>query len=211
MLRQWLGTFEMTAANTHFQRASGPTYWSPSRHGSRIDYIVLPIESMPAISCMDIWRRAALQLQVFRSATLRDHSPVHAVICLPRFQPPANNIRTHWDFDKLRNTTRNIIHGNASTDPFVTEVAEFFDASDNQEKSSALADQPTPDQNWDFINSGIREIAVKHFAKPPFTPYPITPSTRTTELRQQAATRFKEFVSHPATRISDWVQGTASA
>ncbi|CAE8639827.1 unnamed protein product, partial [Polarella glacialis] len=209
MMRQWLGTFGMTAANTHFRKASGPTFWSPSRQGSRIDYIALPAENLPDVIAIDIWRRAALQLQIFRSATLRDHSPVHAVISLPRFQPPANNNNMHWDHDKLRVEMREIIHGNTTASPFLSDVAEFFNASDSQNTSARLSDMPTPDQNWDFISGGLREIAIKHFAKPPFTPYPITPSARTVELRQQATERFKSFESPPATPVHDWVEGNA--
>ncbi|CAE8709794.1 unnamed protein product [Polarella glacialis] len=209
MMRQWLGTFGMTAANTHFRKASGPTFWSPSRQGSRIDYIALPAENLPDVIAIDIWRRAALQLQIFRSATLRDHSPVHAVISLPRFQPPDNNNKMHWDYDKLRVEMQEIIHGNTTASPFLSDVAEFFSASDSQNISARLSDMPTPDQNWDFINGGLRDIATKHFAKPPFTPYPITPSARTVELRQQAAERFKSFESLPATPIHDWAEGNA--
>ncbi|CAE8650340.1 unnamed protein product [Polarella glacialis] len=76
MMRKFLACLSLQAENTKHQTAAGPTYWAPTGQGSRVDYAMIPKNAAERVRGIQVWRRAAHQLQLFRTARLRDHSPI---------------------------------------------------------------------------------------------------------------------------------------
>ncbi|CAE8641241.1 unnamed protein product [Polarella glacialis] len=161
--RHWMQQHHLCAANTHFPSAAGPTYWAPTGHGSRVDYIVVPLESLPSVQKIDIWRKAARELQVFQTARPRDHSPLHMRIQVARFhepkqQPPG----IKWDYSKI-NTALYSTRNNNNTQPFIQDIHDTFSQPHIYTRCQQLLLQETLDDFWDFFNGQLREIAAKHF------------------------------------------------
>ena len=117
----------LAIVNTFFQEASKPTYYGPPPHrGTRLDFFLIPIDSIHNVISLSLLNDKATRLQLIPGTNHRDHIPVSMTydIFLPTFQTK-EHIR--WDKNKLADAVSN---GGRSRFLFCKDVDDAVDGFD---------------------------------------------------------------------------------
>ncbi|CAE8634422.1 unnamed protein product [Polarella glacialis] len=194
----------MAAANTYIAKASGPTFWSAQGTGSRVDYICLPISAFPLVQKLEVWRRTAHEIQVIRSAVLRDRSPIFIRLAVPEFYPEQSSGADRWDYDA-------IAKAKATADrrhPFLTEIQRWRRQPEVQQEFAEKLQAADTDAVWDHLNAGVIQISKKHFSQQQQQQQRI--SDKTQALSKVSADKYKALVEAEPIPLQQFVNGKVS-
>ncbi|CAE8639505.1 unnamed protein product [Polarella glacialis] len=206
MMRKFLACLGLQAENTKRQTAAGPTYWAPTGQGSRVDYAMIPKEAAQRVRKLEIWRHAARQLQLFRTAKLRDHSPLMLTVRLGSHFSEHREPQTQWNYDTLRQNTHSKEIISKQRD-FVQDINNALLQPDTAACAQASVATANPDKLWELIKSVVTNSAKNHFTCQNFSSKQIHDSPKTAQLRQQANTQFNQLRDLPTIPLSDWITG----
>ncbi|CAE8605350.1 unnamed protein product, partial [Polarella glacialis] len=167
---------------------------------------MIPKEAAQRVRNVEIWRHAAHQLQLFRTAKLRDHSPLMLTVRLGSHFSEHREPQTQWNYDTLRQNTHSKEIISKQRD-FVQDINNVLLQPDTAARAQTSVATANPDKLWELINSVVTDSAKNFFTCQNFSSKRIHDSPKTAQLRQQANTQFNQLRDLPTIPLSDWITG----